>query len=76
MEADRRDVVILVRHGAMVQRLDIGKRVGEFVPRYAHLVRCKPVKHEGVIGVGAVGNLNLANFCCCSSHVFLWCFAC
>ena len=46
----------------MVQRLDVGEGVGELVAGDAHLVGGETVKHEGIVGVGAVGDLDLANF--------------
>ncbi len=59
MEADRGDVVEGFVDGAVVEGLDVGEGVGEFVAGDAHLVGGKAVKHEGVVGVGAVGDADL-----------------
>ena len=71
VEADRRDVVELLVHGAVVERLDVGEGVGELVARDAHLVGGEAVEHEGVVGVGAVGDRDFTYSRCCGGHQFL-----
>ena len=56
MEGDRGDVVEGLLDGALVQRLDVGEGVGELEAGDAHLVGGEAVEHEGVVGVGAVGD--------------------
>ena len=40
----------------LIQRLDVAERVRELVAGDADFVGGQPVKHEGVVGVGAVGD--------------------
>ena len=61
VEGDRRDVVEGLVDGLLVQRLDVGEGVGELQAGHAHLVGGEAVKHECVIGVRRVRDLDLAN---------------
>src|SRR5208283_174486 len=60
-EAEGGDVVGLRERG-FVQRLDIGEDVSELVPRCGQLVGGQGVKHESVVGIGRVSQLDLAGF--------------
>ena len=59
VKRNRRNVVNALP-GFVIERLDIAKRMGEAQPRYAHFVGGKSIKHEGIIGIGAVGDRDLA----------------
>ena len=61
VEGDGGDVVEGLVDGAVVQRLDVGEGVGELVAGDADLVGGQAVEHEGVVGVGAVGDVDLLN---------------
>src|SRR5208337_3961530 len=56
VEADGGDVVESVVAGAQVEGLDVGEGVSEAIAGDADLVGGQAVKHEGVIGVGTVGD--------------------
>jgi hypothetical protein len=61
VEGDGGDVVEGLVDGAVIEGLDIGEGVGELVARDANLVGGEAVEHEGVVGVGAVGDADLLN---------------
>ncbi len=61
VERDRGDIVEGFVNRLLVQRLDVGQRVGELQAGHAHLVGGEAVKHECVIGVRRVRDFDLAN---------------
>src|SRR5208283_2832508 len=60
-KAEGGDVVGL-RESGFVEGLDIGKDVRVFIARGGELVGGQGIKHEGVVGIGRVGKLDLAGF--------------
>ena len=64
VEGDGGDVVEGLVDGALVEGLDVGQGVGELEARDAHLVGGQPVEHEGVVGVGAVGDGDFLDGAC------------
>ena len=57
VEGDGGDVVKRLVDGALVEGFDVGEGVAELEARDTHLVGGQPVKHKGVVGVGAVGDV-------------------
>ena len=45
----------------LVQRLNVAQRVAEAQARSADFVRGQAIKHEGVVGIGAVGHADFAH---------------
>ena len=68
MEGDGGDVVEGLVDGAVVEGLDVGEGVGELEAGDADLVGGEAVEHEGVVGVGAVGDGDFLNGCACCFH--------
>ena len=60
VKRDRGDVVDAL-HGPAVQRFNITERMREAQSGHANLVGGESVKHECIIGVGAVSNRDFAN---------------
>ena len=56
MKADGRHVVEGLFAGAAVQGLDVAERVGKAVAGHTNLVGRQAIKHEGIVGIGAMGN--------------------
>ena len=56
-EAQSRDVVSFLESG-FVERLNIGKDVGVLVARGGQFMRGQGIKHEGVVRVGRMGQLD------------------
>ena len=56
MEADGSDVEEGLIAGALVEGLDVAQGVGEAIAGDADLVGGQAIEHEGVIGVGTVGD--------------------
>ena len=54
--------VVNTFHCFAIQRLDVAEGVCEAQARYADFVGRQPVEHEGIVGVGAVGDGDLARF--------------
>ena len=62
VERDGGDVVNAVAFPRLlVQGLDVAKRMSEAQPGNAHLVGGQSIEHEGVVGVGAVRDADLAS---------------
>ena len=51
-----RDIVEGLFAGAAVQGLNVAKRMGEAIAGHADLVGRQAIEHEGVVGVGAMGD--------------------
>ena len=47
-------------HGLAVQGFYVAKRVGKAQAGHANLVGSEPVKHEGIVRVGTVGDCDFA----------------
>ena len=60
VKAHRCNVVGFLERG-VVQRLNVRKNVREFHTGKADFARRQSIKHEGVIGIGTVGNRNLTH---------------
>ena len=60
VKRNRADVVDALAR-LLVQRLDVAERVGEPQARSTDFVRGQTVKHEGVVGIRAVGHGNFAH---------------
>ncbi len=63
VEGNRADVIDAFSR-LLVQRLDVAEGMGEAQAGGADFVRGQAVKHEGVVGVRAVGHGNLAHLTC------------
>ena len=61
VEGDGGDVVEGLVDGAVIEGLDVGEGVGELVAGDSDLVGGEAVEHEGVVGVGAVGDADLSD---------------
>ena len=68
VEGDGGDVVEGLVDGAVVEGLDVGEGVGELEAGDSDLVGGEAVEHEGVVGVGAMGDADLSNGGTCCSH--------
>ena len=69
VEGDGGDVVEGFVDGAVVEGLDVGEGVGELEAGDAHLVGGETVEHEGVVGVGGMGDADLLyGGACCGDH--------
>jgi hypothetical protein len=68
VERDGGDVVEGLIDGAVVEGFYVGEGVGEFVARDTHLVSGEAIEHEGVVGIGAMGDADLLNGGACGSH--------
>ena len=68
MEGDGGDVVEGLVDGAVVEGLDVGEGVGELEAGDSDLVGGEAVEHEGVVGVGAVGDADRLNGGACCGH--------
>ena len=67
MKADGGNVEESLVDGAMVEGLDIGEGVDEFEAGDTDFAGGEAVEHEGVVGIGTVGDLDLS----CGTHVLL-----
>jgi hypothetical protein len=68
VEGDGGDVVEGLVDGAVIEGLYVGEGVGELVAGDSDLVGGEAVEHEGVVGVGAVGDADFLNCCTCGGH--------
>ena len=62
VKADGRDIVELLVHSFAVERFDVRERVVEAIARNTHFAGGESVKHERVVGVGAMGDADVVNF--------------
>ena len=56
VEADGLTIVEGLFARAAIESLYVAKRMAEVIAGDANLIRCQAVEHEGIIGVGAVGD--------------------
>ncbi len=68
VEGDGGDIVEGFVDGAVVEGLDVGEGVVELEAGDADLIGGQAVEHEGVVGVRAVGDIDLLNCSIGSGH--------